>query len=124
MDSFIANAAQLLVVEPLVLMLELYKCYGTVRLEAFPDREPESLGSFLSWGQTLLSDFGEIDRYLLDPENVLGDLYNVQKLAEWDLSIEEQTALMHRYSDFIALLPDTYNLFTSSLIEKGSPIAD
>ena len=118
-DSFIANAAQLLVVEPLVLMLELYKCYGTVRLEAFPDREPESLGSFLSWGQTLLSDFGEIDRYLLDPENVLGDLYNVQKLAEWDLSIEEQTALMQRYSDFIALLPDTYNLFTSSLIEKG-----
>lgn len=118
-DSFIANAAQLLVVEPLVLLLELYKCYGVVRQDAFPDREPESLGSFLSWGQTLLSDFGEIDRYLLDPNNVLGDLYNVQKLAEWDLSIEEQTALMHRYSDFVALLPKTYNLFTSSLIEKG-----
>ena len=118
-DGFIGNASNLLVVEPLVLLIELHQCYNEARHEAYPDREPESLGSFLSWGQTLLSDFEEIDRYKLNPEHVLGDLYNVQKLAEWDLEPENETALMGRYSEFVALLPKTYERFRSVLLERG-----
>ena len=118
-DGFIGNASNLLVVEPLVLLIELHQCYNEARYEAYPDREPESLGSFLSWGQTLLSDFEEIDRYKLNPEHVLGDLYNVQKLAEWDLEPENETALMGRYSDFVALLPKTYERFKNALLERG-----
>jgi len=118
-DGFIGNASNLLVVEPLVLLIELHQCYNEARYEAYPDREPESLGSFLSWGQTLLSDFEEIDRYKLNPAHVLGDLYNVQKLAEWDLEPENETVLMGRYSDFVALLPKTYERFKNALLERG-----
>ena len=118
-DGFISNAGNLLVVEPLVLLIELHQCYNEARYEAYPDREPESLGSFLSWGQTLLSDFEEIDRYKLNPAHVLGDLYNVQKLAEWDLDPENETALMGRYSDFVALLPSTYERFKDALLARG-----
>ena len=118
-DGFISNAGNLLVVEPLVLLIELHQCYNEARYEAYPDREPESLGSFLSWGQTLLSDFEEIDRYKLNPVHVLGDLYNVQKLAEWDLDPENETALMGRYSDFVALLPSTYERFKDALLARG-----
>lgn len=118
-DGFISSAANVLVVEPLVLLLELYKSYSAVQLETYPDKEIESLGSFLSWGQTLLADFGELDRYLLDPKLVLGDLYNAKKLEEWDLSLEKETPLMRRYSDFVAMLPSTYERFTERLLAKG-----
>ena len=82
-DQFIAQAANLVVVEPLALMVRLFDCYENARMQALPQGTSEGLGSFLNWGQTLLGDFGEIDRYLLNPKHVLGDLYNVQKLAEW-----------------------------------------
>lgn len=118
-DQFIAQAANLVVVEPLALMVRLFDCYEGTRAAALPQGTNEGLGSFLNWGQTLLSDFGEIDRYLLNPAHVLGDLYNVQKLAEWDLEPGEETALMRRYSDFIALLPSVYETFTASLLEDG-----
>ena len=118
-DQFIAEAANLLVIEPMAQLVELHEHFNTVRKEAQPDQEVEDLGQFMAWGQTLLSDFGEIDRYLLNPEHVLGDLYNVQKLAEWDLRPEDETALMKRYSDFISLLPQTYASFTNALLERG-----
>ena len=118
-DQFIAQAANLVVVEPLALMVRLFDCYENARMQALPQGTSEGLGSFLNWGQTLLGDFGEIDRYLLNPKHVLGDLYNVQKLAEWDLEPGEETPLMRRYSDFIALLPATYEAFTASLLEDG-----
>ena len=84
-DQFIAQAANLVVVEPLALMVRLFSCYEHTRVQALPKGTSEGLGSFLNWGQTLLSDFGEIYRYLLNPAHVLGYLYNVQKFAEWDL---------------------------------------
>ena len=65
-----------------------------------------------------MSDFEEIDRYKLNADHILGDLYNVQKLAEWDLDAESETALMQRYSDFVALLPNTYKRFNRLLIER------
>src|SRR5210317_1692657 len=118
-DEFIAQAANLLVMEPMALLVALHQCYGEVRRTSFPGKEEEDLGQFMGWGQTLLSDFGEIDRYLLNPEHVLGDLYNVQKLAEWNLEPEEQTKMMRNYSDFIQLLPQTYERFTKGLLERG-----
>ncbi len=118
-DQFIASAANLLVLEPMALLVELHQHYNTARKTQYPDQEVEDLGQFMAWGQTLLSDFGEIDRYLLNPDHVLGDLYNVQKLAEWDLEPGQETPLMKRYSDFISLLPATYAGFTSALLERG-----
>lgn len=118
-DEFIAQAANLLVMEPMALLVALHECYGEVRRTSFPGKEEEDLGQFMGWGQTLLSDFSEIDRYVLNPEHVLGDLYNVQKLAEWNLEPEEQTKMMRNYSDFIQLLPQTYERFTKGLLERG-----
>ena len=118
-DGFISDAGNLLVIEPLVLLIELHKAYSQARQEAHPEQTVESLGSFLSWGRTLLSDFEEIDRYKRNPQHILGDLYNVQKLAEWDLEPENTTALMGRYSEFIAVLPSTYANFKSALLTRG-----
>lgn len=118
-NQYIEQAAGLLVVEPLVLLLELHSAYNASMKAAQPAREDEPLGAFLNWGQSLLSDFGEIDHYLLDPEHVLGDLYNIQKLQEWDLEPKDETPMMQRYSQFVSLLPDTYRRFTAALLERG-----
>ena len=118
-NQYIEQASGLLVIEPLVLLLELHRCYSAELRLAHPEKEEESLGAFLNWGQSLLSDFGEIDHYLLQPAHVLGDLYNIQKLQEWKLEPEDETPLMKRYSEFVSLLPATYTRFTSTLLERG-----
>ena len=118
-DGFISDASDLLVIEPLVLLIELHKAYKQSSQEAHPEQNSESLGSFLSWGRTLLSDFEEIDRYKLKPEHVLDDLFNVQKITEWNLEPENTTALMGRYSEFIADLPSVYEHFKNALLNRG-----
>lgn len=118
-DGFISDASDLLVIEPLVLLIELHKAYKHVSQEAHPEQNSESLGSFLSWGRTLLSDFEEIDRYKLNPEHVFHDLFNVQKITEWNLEPENTTALMGRYSEFIADLPSVYEHFKNALLNRG-----
>lgn len=118
-DGFIANAGNILVVEPLVQLITLHQAYVQTRYEAHPDKDPEPLGSFLAWGQTLLGDFEEIDRYVLNAEHVLGDLYNIQKLNEWELDPEAITPLMLQYSDFVAVLPATYHRFNQMLLSRG-----
>ena len=47
------------------LLLELYDCYR----ELFPKAEP--LDEFIFWGDVLLGDFDDVDKYLVDP----GQLY-------------------------------------------------
>ena len=47
------------------LLLELYDCYK----ELFPKAEP--LDEFVFWGDVLLGDFDDVDKYLVDP----GQLY-------------------------------------------------
>ena len=46
------------------LLLELYKCYKALN----PSAEP--LDDFLFWGDTLLGDFDDVDKYLVNPEHL------------------------------------------------------
>jgi hypothetical protein len=47
-DQFIAQAANLVVVEPLALMVRLFDCYERTRAQALPQGTSEGLGSFLT----------------------------------------------------------------------------
>jgi hypothetical protein len=42
-------------------------------------------------GQTLLQDFNEIDRYLLDPSHVLSYLNDIEDIKKWGIEIENKT---------------------------------
>ncbi len=80
--------------------------------------EKESFSAFLKWGQTLLQDFNEIDRYLIDPSKIFSYLSAIQEVNHWYLQ-KEKTKMMDDYIKFWNNLEQLYTTFNNSLIEKG-----
>ena len=100
--------------ERLILILELYEAYLSVVKD-----EPEDLGSFLKWAPTLLSDFAEIDRYLIDPQNIFGYINEARALEYWNVNGEPLTDAQKHYLHFWKLLGEIYYAFTKLLKQKG-----
>ena len=70
-------------------LFEFYSVY----LASTPEEQVENFETFSSWAQTLLYDFNEIDRYLIDYRPFFDYLSNIQELNHWYLQ-EQRTPLM------------------------------
>lgn len=65
--------------DELTLLVELYDVYAQVRMSA--GQVPEALDEFLFWGGVILSDFGDIDKYLADPSQILKNIAEYKNIA-------------------------------------------
>ncbi|GAB2762066.1 PD-(D/E)XK nuclease family protein [Actinomadura fibrosa] len=95
-------------------LFEFYRVY----LECTPIEKRENFDTFSSWAQTLLYDFNEIDRYLIDYKSFFGYLENIQQMNHWYLQ-EERTPLMMNYLSFWNRLPLYYEKLRKGLEENG-----
>ena len=70
----------------------LYKEY--IRLApGSDDTGPESFDQFLYWGDILLSDFDDLDKYLVDVRRLLVNLHDLKALSsDYDFLTDDQTA--------------------------------
>ena len=84
----------------------LFECYTAYRAIT-PNENIEDFDNFASWAQTLLHDFNEIDRYLIDPKAFFDYLGNIQEINHWYLQ-EERTPLMENYLAFWSRMPQLY----------------
>ena len=74
---------------------------------------------FLSWGKIILSDFNEIDRYLLDPRAVFKNLASIKELESWQIDEEDYSESQKKFLGFWDALPKLYDLFHKALRSKG-----
>lgn len=58
------------------LLLELYRCYRDI----LPTAEP--LDDFIFWGDVLLSDFDDVDKYLIDPERLFTNVSDLKDMRD------------------------------------------
>ncbi|MFC4633660.1 PD-(D/E)XK nuclease family protein [Dokdonia ponticola] len=93
----------------------LYQAY----LKITPPKDKESFSIFYGWAQTILGDFNEIDRYLVDHVSFFDYLSAIQDLNHWSKQ-QETTSLVKNYLKFWKLLPEYYQLFTSILLEANT----
>lgn len=78
------------------LLLELYGCYETL------NPHHESLDDFIFWGDVLLSDFNDVDKYLVDPRQLftnIADLKGIQDGYSY-LSDTQREAIDHFLAHF------------------------
>ena len=69
-EDFIAEQSGLQLADNLSLQFKLFEVY-----RAYPNKEEvDTLDQFLKWSQTLLYDFNEIDRYMVDAKRLLSNL--------------------------------------------------
>ena len=114
LDEFVEEYSIQKKEERLLLVLELYEAYLSI-----VKGEPEDIGSFLKWAPTLLSDFSDIDRYLLDPKNIFSYINEARALEYWNVNGEPLTEAQTNYLHFWKLLGEIYHAFQKKLLEKG-----
>ena len=113
-EEFSEKVAQLETIDSVHTLFELYAVYK----EVTPKEELEDFENFSNWAQTLMHDFNEIDRYLIDPKKIFNYLFEIQDKNHWSLG-EEQTKLVKNYLAFWKKLPEYYAKLQSNLIAKG-----
>jgi hypothetical protein len=114
-EDFIQDIAGIRTVDPIELLFEFYDVYLSVTETA----NQQSFELFANWAKTLLQDFNEIDRYLLDPSYVLSYLKDIEDIKKWGIEVENKTQLLENYIDFWKLLPNYYQTLYSHLLKKG-----
>lgn len=113
-EDFVALLAELEIADSTTLLFELYE---TVKSKS--KNEVDSFDEFSKWGQILLTDLNEIDRYLVDGEQLFGNLKDIKELEAWSLNSEEGlTDFQKQYLNFWQSLGDYYFDFSKRLLDK------
>jgi PD-(D/E)XK nuclease superfamily len=114
-EEFIQDIACIRNIDPIELLFEFYEVY--LSITEIPNQQSFEL--FANWAKTLLQDFNEIDRYLLEPNHVLSYLKDIEDIKKWGIEVENKTPLLEKYIDFWKLLPNYYQSLYNHLLTKG-----
>jgi len=113
-EELINELSELTIIEEIDLICLLYEsyktCYGT---------KAESFESFAKWGQLILQDFNEIDRFLADPEQLYDNLKHIKEIENWSLGENNLSEYQTNYLQFMNSLGPIYKHYTSYLLSKS-----
>lgn len=95
--DFVARLADHDVASRIDLLFRLYNIYRAGEEESGEARRSfADFDSFRSWGETLLSDFSEVDQYRVDADALFKNVHDFRNIASNFLT-EEQLEVMERY---------------------------
>ncbi len=114
-EEFVQDIAGIRSVDSITLLFEFYTLY----LSLTATKEQQTFEQFSNWGKTLLQDFNEIDRYLLEPIHVFSYLKDIEAIKRWNLEAEDKTKLIDTYLQFWEKMPLYYEAFYDYLEKKG-----
>lgn len=75
-SDFFSAAVTSKVADRVTLLLSLYDCYRKLMPAA------ESLDEFIFWGDVILGDFNDVDKYLADPKQIFANIADYKSLQD------------------------------------------
>lgn len=75
-NDFFYRMDNVAAVDKVTLLLELYECYKSLN----PKAEP--LDEFIFWGDVILGDFNDVDKYLVDPKRIFTNVSDFRSLQD------------------------------------------
>ncbi|PWL32471.1 MAG: hypothetical protein DCO96_02705 [Fluviicola sp. XM-24bin1] len=111
MDRWVRGLSKRTVIDSTRTLLSLFE----IQLDQAKTEEDRSFEEFLNWGNILLSDFNEIDRYLLDAKQVFRNLADIKEIENWSFGQQELTASQKRFMEFWDRLPGYYYALNQKL---------
>jgi PD-(D/E)XK nuclease superfamily len=114
-EDFIQNIAGIRSIDNVELLFEFYEVY----LSLTENEKKEPFENFANWAKTLLQDFNEIDRYLIEPNSILKYLENIKEIEHWSVDINKKTELIENYLIFWKKLPKYYHSLYNYLLNRG-----
>lgn len=114
-EEFIQDISKLRTIDSMEVLFEFYTVYSAIT----DQKELQDFETFSYWAKTVIQDFNEIDRYLLDQKQVFSYLKDVEALKRWDLELNQTTKLIDSTLEFWEKLPLYYESFYQHLLQKG-----
>lgn len=132
-EDFIGSYSTWQVPDKLELIHRLHEVYAAVTLSS--DQTKESFDQFYFWGEMLLRDFEEVDKYMVDARYLFKDLSHQKEIdATFDFLTAEQIEFLKSFwlnfdekdsankAKFLSLwrkLPEVYDAFKKNLAESN-----
>ncbi len=129
LEEFFSGLSELREPDRLSLVFRLYKIYGEIM------KRDEPFDKFYFWGEMLLRDFDEVDKYLINAPLLFKDLSQLKELDEsFDYLTEEQKDFLRKFwigfdekpsfnkNEFLKVwkkLPEVYSKFSKALKKEG-----
>jgi ATP-dependent helicase/nuclease subunit B len=113
-EELIAELSGLTVLQEIDLICHLYESY-----KACFSENAETFESFAKWGQLILQDFNEIDRYLADPAAIYENLKEIKVIENWSLGSDHLTEHQTNYLHFMGMIASIYRHYTGFLLSNG-----
>lgn len=83
----------------ITLLLKLYDCYCACYRERYGETA-ETLDDFIFWGDTLLSDFDDIDKYRVDPDQLFQNIADLREIsADYSFLSDTQREAMEKLAE-------------------------
>ncbi len=97
-DELFGEMSDSHIADPIKLVCELYKTYIEVYNAHSEKPTEETLDEFFSFGETLLSDFDDVDKHLVNARSLFSNLQDLDTLRDDFTHLsEEQTEALSRY---------------------------
>ena len=113
-EEFIEQLSNLSIIDNTELLFKSYQAYqNTAAIKQKDDFE-----TYATWATTLLNDFNEIDRYLVETAPFFGYLASIKTLERWGVS-DEKTELIENYLKFWESLSLLYNNIQELLLKEN-----
>lgn len=113
-EELVEELSNLKIIDNTELLFKSYEAYlKTAAIIAKDDFE-----TYSTWATTLLNDFNEIDRYLVEPKPFFSYLANIKTLERWGVK-DEKTELINNYLKFWESLPSFYENIQTLLLNEN-----
>ena len=91
--DFFLEAAGVSAAGRVSLLLDLYDCY----IKLYPPHE--SLDEFIFWGDVLISDFDDVDKFLVDPDQLFTNISDLKNIKDnFSYLTDTQRAALERFA--------------------------
>ncbi|MCX6251708.1 MAG: PD-(D/E)XK nuclease family protein [Bacteroidetes bacterium] len=117
-EDFIIQISGMGLEENIRVLFELYEVHKVIE---GPEAQP--FDEFIGWGQQMLTDFNEIDSYLVDPQRLFQYLDEAKIISLWNPENKPLTDFEKKYLRFYNSIWTYYQQLTSRLRKekKGYP---
>ncbi len=95
-DTFITELTRSVMMPRIEQLFVLYDCYRKIVRKNTGQEPSIFFDSFLTWGETVLNDFNDVDRYMADADQLFRNIKYFKEIAANFLT-EEQVEIINRY---------------------------
>jgi ATP-dependent helicase/nuclease subunit B len=113
-EDFVALKSGLAIAGQPTLLINLYKLYFSLL-----GKKARPLKDFITWGSRLLSDFDEIDQYLVDGVAVFSYLTEARAIEQWNPDGKALTEFEKSYLEFYNSIAPLYAQFRAELLTNS-----